>query len=102
MKKIKLLMVPLRLATAVILAVANMSASAGTGTYYSKTTATSSGNGKVYVSAYGKNDLHAGTQIAATTHSATMKSAGASQSAKKAAHSYSLYAEGDAGYAFEK
>lgn len=74
------------------------------GTLYSKVTATSTGNGKVYVSEYGKNDLKDDSQITSETHSLTIATdpMSATSTSPSANHGYLLFAKGDAGYGFQK
>lgn len=72
------------------------------GTLYSKVTATSTGNGKVYVSEYGKNDLKDDSQITAESHSLKIATKPMSATGSTANHGYLLFAKGDAGYGFQK
>lgn len=66
------------------------------GTLYSKVTATSTGNGKVYVSEYGKNDLKDDSQITSETHSLTIATdpMSATSTSPSANHGYLLFAKG--------
>lgn len=88
------------IAVAVMLIITSFTASAADSTqYYSKVTATSSGNGKVYVST--TSDVTE-SQIAETSHSASHGSQASSNGGSEADHTYYLYAKGDPGFGFDK